>query len=386
MKHLTDFEIAGLEADLNLSDGHAYHSLEEIFPGVTRKLPEIWEVSENTRVSEAQRAYLAAFGQLIGSETLRTTIKNRIAPTSSNAIDIVSAFLSNHAPRVALVEPTFDNLALLLRRRGCRLQGLHEDTLITALNEDKLEKSIPPQAFDTLFLVNPNNPTGAVISEAQFTALAAYCAKHGKVLVLDATFRFYNKSRFDEYQILSNQGGQFIVIEDTGKTWPTHDMKASLMAYQTSNDHLLETVFDEIYLCHSRFALGLFTHLFNETNTCGIERIVHDPIAKRHAILDLAFEDLPFPFMIDRAKAEMPIEWIATDALGDAACSLQVDQLLRASGVHVLPGKHFYWNTPNRNINRIRISLAKPIEQVAKTVNVLSTTLSRSCRNSGKGR
>lgn len=378
MKHLTDYEIAGLQAELNLADGHAYHSLEELFSGITQRLPEIWDKSDTTRVSDAQDAYLDAFGRLIGSDTLRTQVKTRISPTSSNSIDIVSAFLNLHARRVVLVEPTFDNLALLLRRRGCALTALSEDHLFAAVDDDSLLDLIDPTTFDALFLVNPNNPTGAVVTEAQFKTLVAYCAKHNKLLVLDATFRFYNKARFDEYKILADNGGQFIVIEDTGKTWPTHDMKASLLAYQTQNDALLETIFDEIYLCHSRFTLGLFTHLFDQTAAKGIETIVHHPIAKRHAILKAALAGLPFPFLIDRAQAEMPIEWIGTDSLGNRACSMQVDEMLRASGVHVLPGQHFYWNDPDRRVNRIRVSLAKPHDQVVQTVDLLGKILAQS--------
>jgi len=79
MKHLTDYEIAGLQAEFNLADGHAYHSLEELFSGITQMLPEIWYKSDATRVSDAQDAYLDAFGRLIGSDTLRTQVKTRIS-------------------------------------------------------------------------------------------------------------------------------------------------------------------------------------------------------------------------------------------------------------------------------------------------------------------
>lgn len=127
LQQLTDFELIGLQGGYNLSDGHAYHDINESFPGFPSQLPEIWRDSEMTKVHIAEERFKTALAKLIGSETLEESCHYKISPTASNSIDLIAVYLATEAPRVLLVEPTFDNLALLLRRRGCTLQSIGDE-------------------------------------------------------------------------------------------------------------------------------------------------------------------------------------------------------------------------------------------------------------------
>lgn len=368
MKTLTDYEIQGLNSQCNLADGHAYHFISEITQNFESSLSLLWARSEKTSVSEAENRFLSAFARMIEVPKLAGHMGFRIAPTSSNSIDIAAAYLSENAPRVLLVEPTFDNLALLLRRRGCQLISLGEELLHDALEEDQLADLLAKYDFDALFLVNPNNPSGKLIAGSALAGIVDHCSKAGKVLVLDSTFRLYAKEQISDYQVLLDSDVEYIVIEDTGKTWPTHDLKASLMVYSKGVKPELEIIFDEIYLCHSRFALLMFAQLFDATYQQGIIATIHAPIVRRHALLQAALAQTPLQTVGDRAKTEMPLEWIATDALGPDSPSLRAQRLLAKHGIHVLPGKPFYWSGHHDDVNFIRVALAKPLHQIERSV------------------
>ncbi len=180
LRQLTDYELLGIKGHYNLSDGHAYHDINEIFPGFPAQLPEIWRDSELTKVNIAEQRFKNAFAKLINSETLKHSHCYKISPTSSNSIDLVAAYLAVEAPRVLLVEPTFDNLALLLRRRGCVLQSIDEARFRYSYNALDLVSLLDAFHFDTLFLVNPNNPTGTTIGPEHLTLIAEYCAQRKK--------------------------------------------------------------------------------------------------------------------------------------------------------------------------------------------------------------
>lgn len=371
MKTLTDYEIQGLNSPCNLADGHAYHFISEIAPGFESSLPLVWAQSEMTSVGDAETRFLEAFASMIDVPQLVGHTGFRFAPTSSNSIDIAAAYLAENAPRVLLVEPTFDNLALMLRRRGCQLISLDEDLLHAALAEDRVGDLLAQYAFDALFLVNPNNPSGKLIARSAFASVVDHCGKTGRLLVLDSTFRLYAKAPIADYPALLNSDVEYIVIEDTGKTWPTHDLKASLMVYSKGPQRALEIIFDEIYLCHSRFALLMFAHLFDVTRRQGILETIHLPIARRHALLQSALAQTPLRAVGDRAWTQMPVEWIATDNLGPDSPSLRAQALFAEHGVHVLPGKPFYWSRGHKDVNLIRVSLAKPLDQIERSVDRL---------------
>jgi aspartate/methionine/tyrosine aminotransferase len=371
MKTLTDYEIQGLNSPCNLADGHAYHFISEIATGFESSLPLIWAQSEVTSVGDAETRFLEAFARLIDVPQLVKHTGFRFAPTSSNSIDIAAAYLAENAPRVLLVEPTFDNLALLLRRRGCKLISLDEDLLHAALAEDRVGDLLAQYEFDALFLVNPNNPSGKLISRYAFASVVDHCGKAGKLLVLDSTFRLYAKTPIADYPVLLNSDAEYIVIEDTGKTWPTHDLKASLMVYSKGLQRALEIIVDEIYLCHSRFSLLMFAQLFDVTRQQGISETIHLPIARRHALLQSALAQTPLQAVGDRARTQMPLEWIATDNLGPDSPSLRAQALFAKHGVHVLPGRPFYWSGGYKDVNFIRVSLAKPLDQVRRSIDRL---------------
>lgn len=239
---LTDIEVLGLSSPCSLADGHAYQDLDSIYQPIVDGLPASWHRAKSMPIPEMERLYVDTFGKTVGSDALARYPNFKICPTASNSIDIIGAYLAAKGLRVGLIEPTFDNLALLLKRRGVDLVAVDDRELVAATNADCLDTLLAPLGLRALFLVNPNNPTGRVMSEAQLEAIASYCIRTRTMLILDNSFRMHNRRPYDDYKLLLASGVSFIAFEDTGKAFPTLDMKASILAYSEDNKTLIEEI------------------------------------------------------------------------------------------------------------------------------------------------
>lgn len=176
--------------------------------------------------------------------------------------------------------------------------------------------------------------------------------------MVDLTFRFYAEEPYDEYEILHSSGVKYFIIEDTGKTWPTHDMKASLLAYSRDVASLTRQIYEEIFLCSSGFALSLFAQLFHITHEEGVAKCILDEARRRRAQVDAALAGTQYRSTSCRGAVVLPLAWLDCERSG--LSDLEVTDGLRSTGIAVLPGRHFYWNHPSRSSNFIRLSPLRP--------------------------
>ncbi|WNI18660.1 aminotransferase class I/II-fold pyridoxal phosphate-dependent enzyme [Actinacidiphila sp. ITFR-21] len=353
MKTLTDYEQMGFRTAANLADGHAYQGLTRGQETIVDRLGATWRKAEAESIPQSEHRYVERYAGLIGSASLHRAAGHLILPTASNSIDLVAAYLKLAGRRVLLTHPTFDNLALILWRRGVRPNPVAEREIADGgLLARRLADT------DVLFLVNPNNPTGTSLSEDAFTAVVRACVAHGVTLVIDASFRLFYPQTWDAYRVLQDLGASYIVFEDTGKVFPTQDMKASLLTYSADHSAALQEIYNEIYLCVSRFTLMVLGDFFEEARTGGLHESVHALVATRRAQVRQALgEGLIEPAAL---ASRISVEWLSTarTGLSDRA----VVEELRALGVGVLPGRGFFWDRPDAadSSRNVRISLMKP--------------------------
>lgn len=360
LQSLTNYEYKGMKAECSFADGHAYHELSPCYAHVIQKFPELWSVAHAKKVTLCEEEFKSAWAQLVQSSFLEQHPHIRICPSASNSIDIVGAYLHEKKFKTLLIEPTFDNLYLILKRRKCAVKPIKEENLFQALDENDINNYLSSFQFDALFLVNPNNPTGIPLPAQYIKKIAEYCADHKKLLILDCAFRLYNKHSFDDYKMIHETGVNYIFIEDTGKTWPTHDMKASMLIFSAGISSLLNTIYDEIYLCHSRFILQMFTEIFTITKENGIHSCIQFPMTERKQRFNSVLHGSPFKIISQSSEAVMPVEWIdiSTSKMND----IQAEQYLRQQGLHCLPGRYFYWSENHHDFetHKIRFALGRP--------------------------
>lgn len=77
------------------------------------------------------------------------------------------------------------------------------------------ETATPAEAAATVVVVNPNNPDGRVLSQAELTSLAAHCSARGGLLVIDEAFADFTP----EASIVPDLPDGAIVLRSFGKTY-----------------------------------------------------------------------------------------------------------------------------------------------------------------------
>jgi aspartate/methionine/tyrosine aminotransferase len=296
-----------------------------------------------------------------------------VCPTASNSIDLVGAWARTTKTKVGLIEPTFDNLALLLKRREVEVQSISEHLFHTE-GFDELEQLIVHTGINALFITNPNNPTGRLVKEGQLRRLTDLCKKHKLTMIFDTCFRFCQKVNVDEYKIMKEEKIPFIILEDTGKIWPTLDSKASLLSYSADIAPLMRPLYEEVYLCSSNFTLALLCTFMNRIESLGGLKFFQKMLIERHICAREQIQYLPFKILNDHVDTIMSVIWLDIRAIGKT--DLELINLLTQFSVSILPGRYFYWNSHHTNGHyHVRISLLKPKQTFLNSLVSLKTAL-----------
>lgn len=369
---LTDFEEVGLHNKLCLADGHAYQELHPSFHNIIQELPQIWYNAARQSIPNAEQLFNKSFASLINSPTLSSFKNFKICPTASNSIDIIAAVLKNLKFKTIMIEPTFDNLALLIKRRAVNLSAVRDAVLFQAAESNDIDNALPDlKKYDALFLVHPNNPTGLTLSESAFRNIVEFCKENDITLILDNCFRLYQKNSFCDYSILIESSVSFIALEDTGKVWPTQDLKASLVYFSEDLKKAFCEIYNEVYLCVSNFSLAVLSAFFDETSKAGIQKTILDISNARRVLLRKVIHGSKL--VVDKVaiNSTLPVEWLSV-----ASCEkddFSICQDLCKNGLAILPGRQFYWNSSDRKYNHknIRVSLMKPEDTFLRGLSVL---------------
>lgn len=126
---LTDYERMAFSTQANLADGHAYQGLSRNQKSIVDRMSELWACSEVQSIPDSESLYIRRYANPIRSDYLPGASTHLILPTASNSIDLVAAYLRLRRSRVLLTHPTFDNLALILRRRGVDMRPVPDSDI-----------------------------------------------------------------------------------------------------------------------------------------------------------------------------------------------------------------------------------------------------------------
>jgi aspartate/methionine/tyrosine aminotransferase len=350
--NLTQYERVSLGQTYNLADGHARQYQDQAQEEIRRRLPDIYRASEHVAQLDAERDFQAAFYTLAGQESAIAHPYTLPCTSASLAIDLIATFLSRANHTVSLIQPCFDNLATILSRRRVAATPLGEPDVTPPM----LRGTLGSMAADAVFLTFPNNPTGFVLDPSGFNDLTDLCAEHNKILILDWTFRFFSSlNTWDQYEILERSGVSYICIEDTGKTWPTLDLKCSILATSADMYRQILEVHNDVLLNVSPFVLLLLNQYILDSQRRGLDGTVRRPVLLNRAELRRTLRHSALIPVV--GKAEVSVEWVRIDSA--AVTSLDVVALLANIGVGILPGDHFFWNDPKLGAGFVRFALAR---------------------------
>lgn len=357
--NLTQYERVSLGRTFNLADGHARQYQDEAQESIRLRLPEIYHAGERAIQSDVERAFQSVFYALAGQASAIESPHTLLCTSASLATDLVATYLSRCGLTVSLLQPCFDNLAAILLRRRVAMTPLAEKDLTAP----RLAATIEAMPSDAVFLALPNNPTGFILDEAAFTSLALLCAAEGKTLILDWTFRFFSESHgWDQYRILAESGVSYICIEDTGKTWPTLDLKCSILATSPDLYGKILDVHNDVLLNVSPFVLLLLTEYINDTRRRGLDVAVRRLVgANREALRAVLCESVLSPIP---GQVLLSVEWVEIEST--ALEAVEVVDMLGREGIGILPGNHFFWDSPALGSRFVRFALARDPETFAQ--------------------
>jgi aspartate/methionine/tyrosine aminotransferase len=351
LPNLTQYERLGISREFNLADGHAHQLQDRAQRQIVRDFPALFAEGESRRQEDVEREFQERFYAVAGQLSAVGHPYTLLCHSASMSIDLVAAFLSGRGPAVGLLSPCFDNLPGILRRRGARLVPVAERDLAGPGLERLLSGGL-----GALFLTLPNNPTGFVLDEAGFTRVAERCAAVGTVLVVDWTFRFFESlERWDQYAVLARSGVSFLCVEDTGKTWPTLDLKCSVVACSPDLHGALYELHNDLLLNVSPFVLRVLTRYLEDSGRRGLDLTVRRLVGRNRAVLRAALEGSGLSPVA--AAPAISVEWVRVEP--QSLTSLDVVALLGGAGVAVLPGDHFHWDAPQAGSRFVRFALAR---------------------------
>lgn len=367
---LTDYEIDALSRSFNFADGHARYSIAQHYSSIVGNFPQLLTRTYNQ--DEVEHDFGKTFFAL-GGQTAPDDERMLYCPSASISIELAANYLRMNNLSVSLIEPIFDNLADCIKRHNIPLKPLKESILYDE-NIAGWQKTIDT---DAIFLVIPNNPTGYLLSPSFFAQIVDFCVKTNKLLLLDFSFRFFipEAQIWDQYQILEQSGVRYIAIEDTGKTWPTFEIKVSPFTGDTQTFPALRSIYRDIFICHSPLALAFVGEFVKASLQEGAQKCFQNIVTANRTLLRQTIADTPLKPLSNPLAS---VEWIQIENTLD---DLEVVKYFQTYGVHILPGKQFFWSGQQNSSKFVRVALMRDTQLFAKGMDTLQDAISGNFKN-----
>lgn len=341
---LTSDERIASTLTYNLADGHARY----VFPEFWRQLRTVDpDHLDSVHPTIFENRLIGLYLRLLG-QSASSMNRTRILPSASLSLELIANVLRLERKSLVAPDPCFDNLPDIFRR--------HEIPLVPYCVDDEIvDTSIAAlgrTANCALLLVLPNNPSGKSVTKAEFEALVEYCDAHRVTIVVDASFRIFDRElcMWDMYGILESSSASYGVIEDTGKFLATRELKASLLTVDSSIEQMVGAVYDDMLIGHSPVVLAVLSGILEGFKSKQVERI-RDMAAANRAALTRYVE----PYL-SCSPGDTPVAWLKIHA---PVSDLEVVRELANAGVGILAGSKFYWSSPTAGMRRLRVALMR---------------------------
>lgn len=360
---LTAWEWSALDGPCNIADGHSHQGQNSAQLDIVNNLSSLFQEAERTTQTALQENFCAQFFELAGQRFSRKFAPPLYHYSSSVSVEVVANYLRRDGKSVALLHPTFDNIPAILIRHGVKLVALEEQQF---LNPSQLVESL---SADAIFLVLPNNPTGFELTRTQFQSIVRSCKRRGILIILDFSFRFFSSlTKWDQYEILYSNQCDFIGIEDTGKTWPTLDLKIGFIVSSPSIYPELASITDDVLLNVSPFIFALLTEYISAEGQIPRQHTIRQIAKSNRMILRSALKTTALE--VFNPSSRISVEWLK---LPHSWNSMRFCEWLETKQISVLPGTPFFWYQPKRGDSFIRVALMRPQPFFRDAVSKLSS-------------
>ena len=367
IENLTQYEYSKLSKKFNFTDGYMHRKLTKAEQSIINDLSKIFKEAEREQCQQLERDFIKSYFKLARQSVQFDSVQYLFCTSASISLEIVANYLRLHNKSVTLVEPCIDTLVNILRRHKVKLRPLSDQLL----DKDSFLENIERLNSDAICLVSPNNPTGLEISRENFIKLTNYCKTKKKILILDASCRIFSDpdSIFDHYGLLARSKANFLVVENTGKVFPTKNLKLSILA--VSNN-----LYQSIYDIHSDFIL--FTPPFTiKLLTKFVDLYIKEDLFTVWATIQKnrqsLYEVIDGSFLKPRETQTSCTAWLELEGI----TATKLKSWLENAGIYVIPGTNLYWSDPKKGERFIRVALNREPEIFSKAGVILKKVLRR---------
>jgi aspartate/methionine/tyrosine aminotransferase len=361
----TTYERRSLDVGLNLSDAHSRQPLTASQQRIVERFPALFAEACRRTQFDLEEDFIDEFLALANQSRRYPYERYLLSYSASSAVTMLASYCVRLRKAVALIEPVFDNISSILRREGVILEVLPEELL----TRDDPSADLSKLASDLIWIGSPNNPTGSYLDRRQFGRLVEFCATRGKTLVVDCCFRFFCRDMrsWDQYELLKSSGVSFVMIEDTGKTWATAEMKVGMVVCSDDVYPEMYRLHDDLLQCVSPFHLVVLTEFLRDTQASGFEATVLHYIGINRELVQRECSSAVLE-PINPVERGATVEWIQIHAPFSGE---DLWKALAAVGVYILPGSNFYWHVPSKGQRFVRIALARDPAIVSQAVPMI---------------
>lgn len=365
-ENLTQFETLAMASSMNLADGHARQQLTAAQSKIIADLPNMWDEAVQRPVASIEQEAADSFFGMLGQHSHPFTDGLTLSCYSSSlAMEILARSLVTTSSAVALIHPTFDNIPDILRGVGLRLVPVEEEQA----HDDDLSAELLEQV-GCVFITTPNNPTGRVMNEARLRKLAEQCAEYDVVLVLDTCFRGFDPdAQFDHYAVLDASGCRWVVIEDTGKLWPTLELKIGWLVRSANVELPIEKIHSDLLLGTSPLIMLMVKRFADDAADGGLAELQRT-MADHRALVRAELAGVPdISFVDDHARVSVERLHVGS-RLG-----MDVWSAVRSQNLYVLPCQKFHWARPHEGERMLRLALSRNPSTLLAGARVLRSAL-----------
>lgn len=370
----TSLEQRALSVPANLADGHPRAVLTDPMRFILDSLGSSFERAMNTTQTDVEDDFLAAYQRLAGECFPRRPL---FSYSVSALVATLAPYLRLQEITVFMAEPAFDNIRDLL---------ISATVPVVPFAETELEQLMANahSVKHAIWLTSPANPTGHTLDESAVRWIAKCCADRGALLVIDHCFRFFAQpaARFALYAVLEAVPGlDYLVLEDTGKTVPFLEIKASMMCCAERLLPELTRLNQEMLLNVSPCLLGVLARALDHLADGALGGWLLPTVSSNRRLVceTLApFERHLLPWSL---SDNAPFLWYrAVDPRGGIALAAAAREL----GLHVLPGNRFFSDPRSPGSAFVRIALARPHAVVARAMPALTAAARRTFSDMGR--
>jgi len=369
---ITQHEIRALRTTHNLADAHTHQRQSLTQHKIVARLPQLWYESEETTQYEQEQKFIRKFFELHRQTTAPALNRTMLFYAASIAMMTAANFFQRRRLTVSLIDPCFDNLHDILRNMHVPLLPLREELLEP--DGGLYERLAQTVTGDVICLVDPNNPTGTSIlmgNPEAFEALIKFCKDHKKILMIDLCFAAFGLmdsefGRYDVYELLEASGVTYIMIEDTGKTWPIQDAKCAMLTCSLDLYPEVYNIHTSVLLNVSPFILNMLSAYFDDSMADGFQS-VRSVLDQNRQMARQALAGSMLKYV--EPKIKVSVAWF--EISGSLLTASRLSELAYGRNVYVLSGTYFFWSRKNFGERYIRVALAREPSRFSASIQAL---------------